>query len=444
MIKIFQENKKRKVVLLSATFFCIAAIASSCTKDEDDFGANLQPNGDLLNYEIIDTFSLKTFSVEDDSMRTDETTFNLLGSYVDPVFGKMDCGFVTQVRLEADQPNFGTQNPTADSIVLSFRYAGAYGALGPQNFQVYRITEDISTDEQYYRYTNISFDNNNLVASGQGLITPNLNDDIVVGTDTVSPQLRIPLDPAFGQEIIDQSGGGNLADNDAFTSWMKGLYVKVDNPGQASGEGGVLYLNLLDAVSRMTLYFKDGTESRSFNFLINTNAARLNKIDTDYTGTKVEEVLQNSSEGNEQFFYQAAALRGAIEFPYLMNMKDSFPNLIVNKAELILPIQYTTNDLLVPALNLTVASYNKENNTQSLIFDNFNPNHLDGNYDEENKTYRFVITRYIQNIFKGNIPNDGLRMLSTEHFSSVSRVLFNGQDTDKKKKPYLELTITTY
>lgn len=445
MIKLNDFIQQRKVLLLSATFLCSVLWITSCKKKDDDFGANLQPNGDILDYEITDTTSLITYSVEDDSLRTDETTLNLLGSYVDPVMGVMKTGFITQFRLEADDPNFGDINSlSVDSVVISLRYGGAYGNIDPQNARVYRITEDIDTEESYYKYSQISNDGVDLIESGENAFTPDFENDVLVGNDTLSPQLRIPLDTNFGREIIDQSPLGNLADNDAFTAWLKGLFITVENPSQNVGEGGVMYFNLLDANSKMTLYFTEGGESKEFSLNINTNCARINVVESDYSGTRVEDLFQDKTLGQEEFYYQASGMRSAIEFPHLFALLDSFPNVIVNKAELILPVQYTTDDLLVPPLNLTVAAYDQSANAQSLIFDNFNPNHLDGEYDSDNKQYRFIITRYIQNVLKGDIPNDGLRLLSLEHFSSVARAVFNGPDTDKKFKPRLKLTLTTY
>ena len=445
MIKLNDFIQQRKVLLLSATFLCSVLWLTSCKKEDDDFGANLQPNGDILDYEITDTSSLTTYSVFDDSLRTDETTLNLLGSYVDPVFGEMKTGFITQFRLEADDPNFGDINSLAvDSVVISLRYAGAYGNIGPQDVKVYKITEDIDTEESYYKYSEISDDGVDLVETGKNTFTPDFESGVVVGSDTLSPQLRIPLDTNFGREIIDQSPIGGLANNDAFTDWLKGLFVTVDNPSQTEGEGIVLYFNLLDANSKMTLYFTEGGESKEFSLNINSNSARMNVIETDYSGTKIEEVFQDKSLGQKEFYYQATGMRSVIEFPNLLALKDSFPNVIINKAELILPIQHTSDDLLIPPTDLTVAAYNQSTNSQSLILDNFNPNHLDGEYDEENKQYRFIITRYVQNVLNGEIPNNGLRLISLEHFSSVARAIFNGPGTNNKFKPRLELTLTTY
>ena len=59
----------------------------------------VQPAGDKLNVVYIDTCTLVAYTVKDDSIRTDNTVYNLLGSNNDPVFGKNTASFYSQVLL---------------------------------------------------------------------------------------------------------------------------------------------------------------------------------------------------------------------------------------------------------------------------------------------------------------------------------------------------------
>ena len=99
-------------------------------------------------------------------------------------------------------------------------------------------------------------------------------------------QLRLNLDTAFGQYLIDNSS--SMASNDEFTSFFKGGYVKVtDGAGLATSKGNIVYLSLEDALSKMVIYYtNDQAENKTFSFNINGKCARFNKIDFDLTNRK--------------------------------------------------------------------------------------------------------------------------------------------------------------
>jgi len=106
----------------------IAVSITSC--DESSVvGLDVQPVNDLLNVDYQDSTTLVTKTVSVDSLRTDETlliTANaLLGTYLDPVFGKTFASLYTQLRLPTNNPLFGT-NPLIDSVILSLVYDPAY------------------------------------------------------------------------------------------------------------------------------------------------------------------------------------------------------------------------------------------------------------------------------------------------------------------------------
>ena len=83
------------VGLLSTVFlFC------SCEKD-NEFGIEINPDSNTLGAIYSDTFSIRTFSVISDSIRTDELNGpSPLGNYIDPVFGELNASIITQIRLE--------------------------------------------------------------------------------------------------------------------------------------------------------------------------------------------------------------------------------------------------------------------------------------------------------------------------------------------------------
>ncbi|MFT5581395.1 MAG: hypothetical protein ACI9G9_000645, partial [Psychromonas sp.] len=136
----------RRVFQLSATFLLAISLSVSCKKKDTSIGANAIDQNSLLNGAKVDTFSLKSFSIIEDSVRTKNPAQNTLGSYVDPVFGKVDASIYTQIRLASSNPNFGnTSQIVLDSFVLAMRYSGFTGKNDPQTFEVYELEEEISS-----------------------------------------------------------------------------------------------------------------------------------------------------------------------------------------------------------------------------------------------------------------------------------------------------------
>ena len=318
-------NKNNKLInwrivkKLFATFLFGAILISSCNKEDSTVGSSINPNG--LNVVTSDTFTVKTYSSLLDSLESDETSVSMLGAYNDPEFGLVDCGIVSQLRLSSESPNFGVVS-SVDSVVLSFVYSGIkyYGKVDDLTFEVYEINEELDLDDEYYTFTPVSNAGSNLVLPGFEVIKPELYTDIIVGSDTLSPQLRLRLDPAFGQYLIDNVS--SMSSNDVFTSFFNGVYVKVtDGSNLASGDGHVVYLSLEDAISKMVIYYTNSSsENKTFSFNINNKCARFNKIDFDRSGTNVEAVLNNPELGEEKFYMQSSSIKAVIEFPYIMDL----------------------------------------------------------------------------------------------------------------------------
>ncbi|HYG50971.1 MAG TPA: DUF4270 family protein, partial [Flavobacteriales bacterium] len=230
---------------------------SSCKKETTDVGLNIQPEDDLFNSSVIDTFAIESYTVLEDSIRTDELSNTVLGSYVDPVFGKTTSSVYTQLGLST--PTSTVDLVTIDSVKLQLRYAGYYGKLDAQNFSVQRITEKFFKDSPYYSNSTLTTNGVELVVPGFETITPNLTDDVVVGTDTIEPTMILNLQTSVGNDILGAIPGGSLASQTAFDDFFYGLRIAVNNPGQMPGQGGLVYLDLLAAQTKMIIYYTSST-----------------------------------------------------------------------------------------------------------------------------------------------------------------------------------------
>lgn len=451
MIKENKIKSRRKVLQLSAAFFMAVLFLVSCRKEYTNIGEGLEEGS--LNGAFIDTFSLVTYSELADSVETDETAVNLLGSYVDPVFGKVDCGIATQIRLSSSNPVFGpSATLTMDSVILSLTFTSIkfYANHAPVTVEVYEITDDLNRDDEtYYAFDSPNTTGPDLVKVGSGTFLPNVVDD-ASDVDEVA-DIDLHLDPtAFGMKMVSANEAGHLASDEAFLDYFKGLYIKVNGTGLSAGEGSVLYFVLENSNSNVTMYFHDDLVAKSYTFSINSSCARYNDIKFDRTGTVVDATLLDASLGAEAFYMQGTAIRAVVEVPNLMNFNyDSLGNWdpkIINKAVLVLPVQDFASDPFDPSVSLFLAKIVDENlSTYTLDY----PPNSSGlgavNYDQDNKEYRFLVTRELQGMLSGEREFTGFRIYCPAFFgSSIERVVFNGASTSLKERPRLEITYTNY
>ena len=80
--------------------FCallLLGVSFSCTKN-NSFGLEINPESQLISTFQTDTFSIHTFTVLSDSIRTDELNGpSPLGNYIDPIFGNVNSSIYTQI-----------------------------------------------------------------------------------------------------------------------------------------------------------------------------------------------------------------------------------------------------------------------------------------------------------------------------------------------------------
>lgn len=390
---------------------------------------------DLLNSAQVDTFTLNTFSIAEDSLISDNPAYAVLGSYNDPKFGTVNANFYTQLRLSGLNPNFGDVSTiTIDSVMLGLEYAGFYGEFSSQKVEVYEMTEAINIDSVYYSFSTKTTTSTDLVEPGYGTFTPDPDGITVIGSDTVDTQLRIKLKNALGTQLINEaaSGGTNFTSNENFLSYFKGLHVRVNNASQLAGKGGVFYFNLNDPLSKMTVYYTQDGSQKTFDFLINSECADFNHVDIDNTGKPVQNVIDNPSSGQVEYYSQAFKSRAVVKMAGLKNLPT---NAIIHKAELILPIQYQTGAKYLPPDELSVSAMINGKLSGIGVF---------GLYDYAFKHYTVDVRNYMQALVSGQISTDELILSPRLFITSAERVVFNGPNSTNKKKPKLVVTYTKF
>jgi len=437
----------------SLLFFALLVSSIGCKKKDDNLGLEIQPQEDQLNVVVSDTTALITYSTLQDSIRTDELSGdNLIGSYVDPYFGKIKTAIFAQLRLSAPvdfTPASGNMTDLViDSVRMYLKLSSVYGNNQTQTIEVYQLNNPIYKDSSYYSTSTVDSMPTNLIVNGQGNITPQpFSLGTVEGEYVDVSIVTLPLDnTAFGWNIINQSGTGVLNGNDGtgeFVEWFKGILIKSNNPSQNVNEGGILNVDLLSEYSKVVIFYRDtvAKDTIAYDLNFNSQSARFHRVTMNYNGFYVGNELADSTLGQDLYFTQTmGGVKANIAFPNLKEyIKDK--KVIVNKAELVLPVQYYPLDVYLPSEQLFITRTNEDGNP--IFIEDFTEN-FGGAYDIEKNEYVFNITRYINNVFAGEHDNLPISIVPNKTGISANRVVFTGQGTMLKDKPRLVLTFTKY
>lgn len=341
-------------------FAVISLLNSACTKTSL-IGENIFSN-DTLGIDYTDTISMLTTTIVGESARTYTPVTNqqlnnyLVGQLSDPIFGNTIAIAYAQFRLLTTSPNF--ESTTLDSIILSLPYdvnERHYGNIdGPQTITVSRLSESMDAAEEI-RSTK-RFETNRVL--GQKTFIPNFTDSLnvlVPSGDTIleeliRPQLRIPLDAEFGNELLNSAD--KMAGIEDFLDYFKGLEIK------GNGDTDAILSFALSAAS-MTLYYTQedsifdendvfqGIEdvAKRYVFAVNSFSAKSVYFFNDRTGigqdrieAPVSQYLNNYND-SLLFVQSTQGTMAKITFPYL----DDFAGAIINKAELILTVANRDN-----------------------------------------------------------------------------------------------------
>jgi hypothetical protein len=260
----------------------------------------------------------------------------------------------------------------------------------------------------------------------------------VVDGDTLAPQLRIPIDTNFAKSLLQESSAGNgtFASNVNFQSFFKGFKVKVNNANQSIGQGAILYFNINNnAASKLTVYYTQNGVQKSYDLVINSQAADFVHLETDHSNTPLDMVLQDSTKGQTTFYAQAFRQRAVIKIPGLDNLPK---NVVIHRADLTLPIQFQSGYRYKPGSSVSVAARLKSTDTQLA---NLN---VIGAYVDSKKHFAIDLRSYTQALIADNIDNTGVVVSPVFFRNSAERIVFNGPNSSNKKKPQLILTYTTY
>jgi hypothetical protein len=413
--------------LLVSYLVVFALFLVSCKKEISSIGIGALSSKDPV-LQGIDTFTLRSETKQYDSLISTNPAYLLLGSYVDPIFGKTNASFYSQVRLTSFKPNFGALSDiSVDSVVLSIRYSDYYGALTNQSFEVYQLTEGLSSNSTYYTHSSLANNGLNLVTEGKNVISPKSLSYYFVDAnkDTIRDQFRVNLNKSLGDLLISEAVNNTRSYEsvEAFNTWFKGLYVKVNNLDQNKGEGAIFTIAI---APQLIVYYSVSGISKKYIYELNTNGVRFNSLKYDITGYDLEKGIQSNN--TKEFYVQANHVRSTISLPFINTISK---NSIVHSAQLVLPYNHTDVNSYSLSSEITVAIPTSVTDPSLRVLGY-------ATIDTLNKRYVIDIRDHIQSIVTLKRLNLGMVIAPKFFSTSAERIRFYNEFSELKPKLYIK------
>jgi hypothetical protein len=409
----------------------------------------LLPKGGNINVQVADTFSVYSYTVREDSVKTDSLSRAILGAMYDPEFGVSVASLYTQALLPEINLNFGT-TPSLDSIVLILKYESGIASYGnlktSQELDVYKLAESLLPEKQYYH--NNAILKGAKIGSYSGKFSP--SDSVTIKQNNVdvkvAPHLRIRLDDAFGNEFLNASPS-SFSGYTAFLDFFKGLAVIPKSSVVSSGTGAIVPLDLISNFSALVLYYNDSSKKE---FPISSGAQKVLLYDHPIMHSDILNQFNNPGNTSISYVQAMGGAKSKVLIPNLKNLVADGGKIVVQEASITLfPLAGSvTSDYPAP-LRLFLFQPNSSDGGDSPIVDLtdyiFPPEgwsntvNYGGNYNSSTGGYTFHFSRHLQQLLDGKIQNRGFYITIPNDFPITPSRLKIDNTRTKVKIVYTKL-----
>ncbi|MFZ1703913.1 MAG: hypothetical protein WAT79_06175 [Saprospiraceae bacterium] len=430
---------------------------SSC-KNEILVGSELLDDENIL-VDVTDQVTLTSKLVYSEPFISFDSTSTerrlvYLGQLNDLTFGKLtpELGLSFNINAAAP-PNYpiGEKKLVADSLVLILTYdtLGTYGDIsGNFRIEVSELGEKIPAGK--------TLSSDLSLMTGASLIDTTIAvhplDSVRIITHSDGkivkqlPQMRIRFSKEFATRLLNDAPAA-LSDS-AFVSFLKGIKIKaspLNNPGIIGFNFSTSALSSTLSNKMILYYTESDTLKKTYNY--NINRRFVNTIENDYSGSMLDQHVQDSVLSNQMGFIQG--LGGPKMVVSLSNL-DFLKDKVVNYAQLIVTGESSSGLTgKYDALNQLIAQRKNADGefefitdvygTLSNIITVFGGDKKDA---EGRATYTMNITNHVKEALKDATVDSDIYLTVTSPREVVQRsVLFGaGHDTYKMR---LKIHFTT-
>ena len=327
-------NTKYIIPRVIAILVVIIGLAS-CEEEFSTIGADVI-GGDGSNIQLDDTRSVLAYSRELVPVESNNLPLNQLGVYNDPTYGKSTVNLLSQVRLNAVNPEFGEQ-PEVDSVFLyipffseatqtengiTYELDSVFGndpiniSLFESNFLLREFDPSTNFEEQqkYFSNQGQTFENfllneiitiEDFVPNDEGFIFNEGEDD----EENLAPGIRVMLPVEFfSEKIIEQEGNPVLINNGNFVDFFRGIYFKVSSD---TNDENLIIFDISNALITMHYSFDDADEEDlrgDDTFNLSFSGVNVNVFENEFP-PEVQEELNNPDifNGEENLYVKGGA-----------------------------------------------------------------------------------------------------------------------------------------
>jgi hypothetical protein len=430
-------------------FSALAILCLSCSKTTSNIGNGLLNGDDNIGVCYTDDIRIDCHSITIDSMATKGMPAFLLGSLVDPVMGRTDAGFFSQLHLSSTNHSFGT-NPVIDSVVLQLSLDGYYGDTTTwMTAHVYELADSLSASADYYQFSSVDTKPIDLANGFQFRPHPRTYATVLNNDTVTQPVIRIPLDNSLGT-MLATADTAIFGSPEAFKQFFYGLKVCCESVSQ---DGAISYITPTNnGVSQLQVYYRENPDANQmrYYFYITSEDIFFNQYLHDYTLGSTEftqQVLDGDTLlGQQQLFLQSmSGVRVLLNFPEITRLTDTLEegkHLVINEAKLIFPA-YNTGDstLLTPPTSLALLNISPNGNT-ALLNDYYEgTSYYGGSYNATKRQVTFRISEHLQSLLRGD-ASQGIYVSISGAAYNAQRWVMAGPDAPQDEKLRCEIKYT--
>jgi hypothetical protein len=429
--------------LLSVVFISLI-IAAGCRKinQATDVGGDLIPAVDnITTFDTTITVEAynDSFGLANDSQFLSRGEEMFLGKINnDPFFGKTDAQMFFELKpsLYGTYPFARKDSVKIDSIVLVLSYLETYGDTNTaQSIKVYELDQgnNFTSDSAYLiRKENFTYNTAApLSLPGQLFVPRNLNDSVKAFRDTTVNQLRIKLDTNFARRLFNYDTSNAYKTDSIFRARFKGFALRSEGTGNA-----IMGFSLADINTKLAVYYNypkpagAGRDTTVNYFFFTSLSAAANYIGRDYNGTPFAASVGGATPDPFVYLQNSPGTFATLKIPGLLNVS----NRLIHRAELIaeqvydisdstfFPPQLLYLDAFDPAITATKkyraipldVQFSLPNFGSPINLSSFgvSPTFIVDGSGNRVRTWKFNISRYVQNVLTQKRPLYDLRLFA--------------------------------
>jgi hypothetical protein len=363
------------------TVIGIVSLLNACVEVDKTLGLDLRPENAMMNVEQVE-IPVPAYTKSIDSVVTSSTSVGAVGYLNHPELGPFTAGAVFRVLPYSLGFSYG-EGAAIDSAILTIYVSSRTqldSASVSQELSLYPLRRDLAYNTAYY---------------SNSLKTDDYGPAPVSGTYTYKGEdtIRIRLTDEFANALLGATSE-DMNDDALFLKKFKGFYLKAENSDAAPvGSGQVSYFDLTKA--HLVAHYTNTDTTATAYYLIEQGTPNFNVY------THSSSTLTNSA---KVYLEGLAGVKPYIDFDQVKNSIEQqmqqegkdISKMAINKAELVVPVDYPASslDLCPAALTLAYAVDSTYTFLTDTYFDFFG-----GALNRSLQQYSFNLTYYIQGMF---------------------------------------------